>query len=410
MHSPWSTLCLLYLSRLYLRFVLDVSSFGQSLSGKTDSGFSVYGQLALFARKLASRCLVSTSVPEENEWTSLVGLKLTSVKRIASRQFLRRMKLEGKVVAAANMKASNDSSEQPSNKESVSKLSDQFVNDFAILSRDYVFYLLGEVLSHVSLTADIVRGLASFDLKVLFLLPTSMAFSFFPTLHRSFSSRGWVSDVDEALCLEEYMSFVHDLRSSFRDLTTDPGLVHDTIDFLVRSGKLCSRPLLQYVFRLSCLCLTETSLDFPVVQFGKVDTSKLGTPMSETIYPVQSYLSCVPGCVESCARGPSVTQFLALCDTFGDRGFSSIYTPWDDLDFCGQNKFSQELNSSYDKIVEADTQDTGPKRDRILIQSTSGHRSIPIPKRVAGKVKYGPISQKEVDIVVSGVAEGGSTD
>ena len=390
--------------------VLDVSSFGRSLSGKPDAGFFVFGELASFIRKLAVRCLLSSSVPAELEWTQLVKLKLGVVKRISSRQFLRRLNLESKAAAAASMKASNDSSDRGGTKDSVKKLSDKLLDDFALLARDYFVFLLKEVLGHISLTSDGVKGLASFDPKVLLVLPTNMSFSFFTTLYKGFSSRGWVKEVDQQLYLEEYMSFVYDLRRSYPTLVESPDLIFDVVSYLSTSVKLRSRPLLLYIFRLSCLCLTDAVSEFPSVQFGTVDSSKLGCTMNEVFYPVQSYLSCVPNCIEACCRGESVTRFLNLCSTFGNRAFSSTYTPWSDVDYCGQASFSSILQESYGQLNGGKESDERPKKDRILHQSKAGPRSIPIPKRVVGRVTYGPISQADVAIVASKLVQGGSKD
>ena len=206
------------------------------------------------------------------------------------------------------------------------------------------------------------------------------------------------------------MSFVHDMRSYYSTIVESPSLVFDVIGFLSTSNKLHSRPLLHYVFKLACLCLTDTVAESPVVRFGAVDSSKVSCTMNKVFYPVQSYLSCVPNYVEACCRGNSVTKFLDLCDSFGRRAFDPVYSPWDDVDYYGRASFSVLLRNSFEPANEVSEQGKRPRQNRILLQSQSGSRIIPIPKRVVGRVKYGPITQKEIDIVTSGLVQGGSKD
>ena len=68
----------------------------------------------------------------------------------------------------------------------VSKVKVRFVKE----AQQYLSYLCTAVKNHVSGTSDIVKGLASFDPHVLFVLPLSQASTSFGYLYRSFSLRG----------------------------------------------------------------------------------------------------------------------------------------------------------------------------------------------------------------------------
>lgn len=84
----------------------------------------------------------SSSVSAELEWVQLVKLKLDVVRRISSRQFLRRLNLEAQAAAAASIKESNDSSDRVSTKEPVKKISSgKKLGDFSLLARDFVLLL-----------------------------------------------------------------------------------------------------------------------------------------------------------------------------------------------------------------------------------------------------------------------------
>ena len=90
--------------------------------------------------------------------------------------------MESKNTAGAKIKAEQEISERSGSQEGLEKAVEKIVDNFALTARNYVTFLIESTLGHVSIEADITRGLASFDPQVLFVLPTSYSYSLFTTL------------------------------------------------------------------------------------------------------------------------------------------------------------------------------------------------------------------------------------
>ena len=139
-------------------------------------GFFLCGHLCHFVRTLASRSLFSTSVPDADDWLFLTSLEVSTVKPLSSREFLRRIQLASKVTTGAKIKAEQVTSERSGSREGLDKATEKIVDNFTLTARNYVTFLIESTLGHIIITADVVRGLASFDPRVLFVLPTSQSF------------------------------------------------------------------------------------------------------------------------------------------------------------------------------------------------------------------------------------------
>ena len=134
----------------------------------------------------------------------------------------------------------------------------------------------------------------SFDPQVLFSASSDLASRCFGEIYSCFLLQKWVAVGDLTSYLDEYLEFVDHLKVTqpvFRDksLSVPDVVSHFTPNFLLRN-----RSSSLYIFELSCLCLTEESTSLPSVSFSGVDTSDLSCPYSDTILPVQSFLSVVP--------------------------------------------------------------------------------------------------------------------
>ena len=84
---------------------------------------------------------------------------------------------------------------------------------------------------------------------------------------------------------------------------------------------MCSRPHLLHLFRLSCLCLAETSANLPAIKFHGVDSSDLNCRLSDVLYPAQSYLAHVPDSVAMCTSESALVKYQALAARFSEVTF-----------------------------------------------------------------------------------------
>ena len=140
----------------------------------------------------------------------------------------------------------------------------------------------------------------------------------FRALFHSFQIRGWVQENEESEYREDNVEFLDHLRHSSGPLRT-PESVPDVVDLLMSMPALRSRPHLLHLFRLSCLCLTETSPDLPPIRFQGADSSDPNCRLTNILRPAQSYLAAVPNSVTSCVTEAALTKFHEL-ETRFDSG------------------------------------------------------------------------------------------
>ena len=153
------------------------------------------------------------------------------------------------------------------NLSSISESLTETVRDsFATQARRYVVFVLDSLLKDIRNTAGIVRGMVSFDHTVLLSQPMDQALFCFRALYYSSQLRGWVQEADETDYREEYVEFLDQFRNSHGHLRTAYS-VPDIVDLLVSLPSFRGRPRLFHLFRLKCLCLTESSPDLPTIRF-----------------------------------------------------------------------------------------------------------------------------------------------
>ena len=118
-------------------------------------------------------------------------------------------------------------------------------------------FLLENFLGHISLNADIVRVIASFNSHILLILPLEQATFYFATIYQIFSLRGWLGGSSENDCRDEYLEFVGHSSQMYPSLKNSPAGFTDIVDILSALLELRNRLHLYRLFRISCMCLTE---------------------------------------------------------------------------------------------------------------------------------------------------------
>ena len=103
-------------------------SFEKSLSGIIESSFFSCGQPCTFVRRLATRYLISTSLPVETDW---LGSNLRTAIKFSSQQFLDKLRNNTEVATACKRKTESDISERKGNKGAIEKLSTKLQEQFA---------------------------------------------------------------------------------------------------------------------------------------------------------------------------------------------------------------------------------------------------------------------------------------
>ena len=104
--------------------------------------------------------------------------------------------------------------------------------EFGRSARGYVAHLHKSTQSLSRFTFDIVRGLGSFDFEIMLIDPLEQATYCFKQLFTSVRLRGIFQSNEEALHLEEDLSFIDELRRSHPDVQQPKLLIADAVIFI----------------------------------------------------------------------------------------------------------------------------------------------------------------------------------
>ena len=318
---------------------LDTTSFIPHLVERRDHGFHIYRQLCQYLFKLGRRCIKAKSLPQETDLSGILGVSVSDARALSVPDFITRSKLDQRLNTACKIKAEKELSDKKASRANLPKLVEQSKEEFGRLGRGYLAYLFRAAQSNLQLTSDIVKGMGSFDLDIIFRSPLSQALFCFKQLFRSFHVRGYYQADDESICTEEYLSFLDELRKEYPDLDQPRVIILDAVAFISGHVTLLSRPHLAWIFKLSCLCLDQGYSAMPPV---RTDDPK--SKLIDTILPVQSFFMNVGRSVDALITATSVSDFLAFEPTFGGSAFTDTYSPWDGLDLFNRTEILATLH------------------------------------------------------------------
>ena len=186
-----------------------------------------------------------------------------------------------------------------------------------------------------------------------------VALRHFDMLYSIFALRSWVDDSNESLCRDQYIQLLDHLRTAYGSNFVITSVSADLIEFLMGLEFLHERSDLLYLFKLSCLCTTVTSLSYPDVVFEDVTTAGGQSRFTDLILPCQSYMVNVTGSVVQSSEDAGLAKFSALTASFGRSAFSPDYDPWTYADTFGRSKIYKSLLASHRKAGSA------PKRASV---------------------------------------------
>ena len=177
------------------------------------------------------------------------------LRQLSIRDFLNRLKLtcDLDLVCQAKLEKSRGSNPVPANQaELVTKEKENFGTE----AREYIVTLLESLLRDIHFTANIVRGMGSFDPHVFLTLPLEQVSFCFNALYDSFRLRSWVDESSRNDCRDEYFEFVDYFRKTYPSIKSSPGTIADMLHLLNPITAFRSRARLFRLFQLCCLCIT----------------------------------------------------------------------------------------------------------------------------------------------------------
>ena len=289
-------------------------------------------------------------LPKENDLTGILSISVSDSRALSITDFIVRSKLEQRLNVACKIKAERELSDKKGSRANLPILLKEAKEDFGRLGRAYVSHLFHSAQSSLQLTSDIVKGYCerSVDLDIMFRCLLSHALYCYKQLFRSFQLRGYFQPDEESIYIEEYLSFLDELRKELPDLDQPRVYIIDAVTYISKHEALRTRPHLARIFRLSCLCLDEDYTNMPTVKFGSVRTDDPKSKLIDIILPVQSFFINVGHSIDILTTASSISEFLAFESTFGGSAFSDTYDPWEGLNYFDRSSILSPLKPKRD--------------------------------------------------------------
>ena len=214
-------------------------------------------------------------------------------------------------------------------------------------ARNYKKFICHCLISSSAWKSNLVKGLVSFNYRILFELPKEQFSLGNGGLFNSFSLRGWVAKELKTLHIEVYMDLVDDLRYSYISDDGSGTEIGVMITFLCNCPEVCRKKKTLTVLQLSCLCISLFPDSIPDVRFGSAMVPPKGPDLSEVIEPFQSNPDNI------IADLSSVSDCVNLLEKFGGTASGSGYDAWGWVDFHDKEKILETLSDGYKTIRSA---------------------------------------------------------
>ena len=279
----------------------------------------MHKELCQYLQKLARRCVRPSSLPSESDYHDILRISIPDSRALSVDDFVSRSKVTPRLDVCCKRKAEKERKDAKNSSLSLDQLVANNREEFSRQARAYVAHLFGAAAGLTRFTSDIVKGLGAFDLETLLIDTMEQAAYCFKNLFASFRLRGVFKSEEESLYMEEYLSFIDEVRRSHPEMQQPKLLIADAIYFVSKQPALKSRVYLSRIFRLSCLCIDEPRYSFVPVRFGSTKTDDPTSMLFDVVAPIQSYLKNAVRGLDTLASDASIARFLELEMTFGTR-------------------------------------------------------------------------------------------
>ena len=357
---------------------------------------------------MCSRAVLPKCTPEDTNWTGLLHLCPDDLRLLSTRDFGSRLKFDTDLDAVCRSKVRRSYSDKKTGPPSLEELVAAEKEGFLVKARTYVVSLLETMLRDIHFTADIIHGMGCFDPHLLLSLPLDQVTFCFNALFNSFRIRRWVAESAMQDYRDEYFEFVDHFRKTSSGIKDAPATIPDVLALLTPMPALRSRINLFHLYRLCCLCITESHQDLPAIKFQDVDTSGDHCRLSSVILPAQSYLATCPGAIAVCTSESALVKYKELDLQFTSGQLSG--DPWSHVDVFGRASLLKTLTDSFISLKGVPLVGVSTS-SRASSVSTSAGKKL---NWAAGKAQklafFGNIPQSEISKTVKELRQGSSKD
>ena len=148
----------------------------------------------------------------------MLNLSFSDAKALPVEDFIVRSKLGAKLDVFCKQKAEKEMGDEQNRTLGLDKVTANNREEFGRAARGYVVPLLKTSQGLTRFTSDFVKRLGSFDLETMLVDPLDQATFCFKQLFSSFRLRGVFQACEETVYLEEYLSFLDELRRLHPDV------------------------------------------------------------------------------------------------------------------------------------------------------------------------------------------------
>ena len=346
--------------------------------------------------------------PEDTHWSGLLHLCPDDLRLLSTPDFGSRLKFDTDLDAVCRSKVHRSHSDKKTGPPNLVELVATEKEGFLVKARTYVVSLLETMLRDIHFTADIIHGMGCFDPHLLLSLPLDQVTFCFNALFNSFRLRGWVAESAMQEFRDEYFEFVDHFRKIYSGIKDAPATIPDVLELLTPLPALQSRTNLFHLYRLCCLCITESHQDLPAIKFQDVDTSGDHCRLSSVVLPAQSYLAYCPGAIAVCTSESALAKYKELDLQFTSGQLSG--DPWSHVDVFGRASLLKTLTDSFISLKGVPLVGVSTSSRASSVSTSAGK----ILNWAAGKAQklafFGDIPQSESSKTVQELREGSSKD
>ena len=292
-----------------------------------------------------SRAVLPKCTPEDTNWTGLLHLCPDDLRLLSIRDFGSRLKFDTDLEAVCRSKVRRSYSDRKTGPPNLAELVATEKEGFLVKARTYVLSLLETMLRDIHFTADIFNGMGCFDPHLVLSLPLDQVTFCFNALFNSFRLRGWVAESAMQKYRNEYIEFVDNFRKFYSGIKDAPATIHDVLQLLTPMPALRSCTNLFHLYRLFCLCITESHQDLPAINIQDVDTSGYHCRLSSVVLPAQSYLAYCHDAIAVCTSESALAKYKKLDLQFTSGQLSG--DPWSHVDVFGRASLLKTLTDSF---------------------------------------------------------------
>ena len=162
-----------------------------------------------------------------------------------------------------------------------------------------------------------------------------------------FRRRGWFTAVERSPAITEYVSFVTELQEHHVDSTGTPLPVVNIVTHFTGHELMVTKPLVQKIFKLSCLCLPIKGAVPPTPSLG-LEAKDLSSEQARALMqPLYSFFKQVEPDFSFVLDEDALVECKEVLNLGSSLYSSDDYSPWEQVERADQDDTYSRLLVQY---------------------------------------------------------------